>query len=119
MLGEKLRAGNVRAWLVNTGWTGGPHGTGSRMSLRYTRAMIKAALAGELDGVATEPDPVFGLNVPTAVPDVPSEVLAPRGTWKDGGAYDAQAAKLATMFKENFAKFEDQVPDGVKAAGPR
>jgi phosphoenolpyruvate carboxykinase (ATP) len=119
MLGNRLRAGDVRAWLVNTGWTGGPYGTGSRMSLRHTRAMIKAALAGELEGVATEPDPVFGLNVPTTVPGVPSEVLKPRSTWKDGSAYDAQAEKLAKMFKENFAKFSDQVPDGVKAAGPR
>ena len=119
MLGDKLRAGNVRAWLVNTGWTGGPYGTGSRMSLRHTRAMVKAALAGELDDVATEPDPVFGLNVPAEVPGVPSDVLQPRTTWKDGSAYDAQAAKLAAMFKENFARFADQVPDGVKAASPR
>ncbi len=119
MLGEKLRAGNVRAWLVNTGWTGGPYGTGTRMSLRHTRAMIKAALAGELDDVATKADAVFGLNVPGSVPDVPSTVLQPRSTWKDGSAYDAQAAKLAAMFKENFAKFADQVPDEVKAAGPR
>jgi phosphoenolpyruvate carboxykinase (ATP) len=119
MLGEKLRDGGVRAWLVNTGWTGGPYGTGSRMSLGHTRAMIKAALAGELDDVGTEPDAVFGLNVPTDVPGVPRSVLHPRETWKDGSAYDAQASELARMFKENFAKFADQVPDGVKDGGPR
>ena len=119
MLGEKLRAGKVRAWLVNTGWTGGQYGTGSRMSLGHTRTMIKAALAGELDDVATQPDPVFGLEVPKSVPGIPTGVLSPRTTWKDGSAYDAQAAKLATMFKENFAKFADHVPDEVKSAGPR
>jgi phosphoenolpyruvate carboxykinase (ATP) len=119
MLGERLRAGNVRVWLVNTGWTGGPYGTGSRMSLGHTRSMIKAALAGQLDHAETEADPVFGLHVPKVVPGVPSSVLDPRSTWADGGAYDAQATKLATMFKENFQRFADQVPDEVKAAGPR
>ena len=119
MLGEKLRTHNAHVWLVNTGWSGGPYGVGSRMSLGHTRSMIKAALAGDLDHVETQTDPVFGLHVPVSVPGVPSEILTPRNTWADKDAYDAQAAKLAGMFKENFEKFADQVPDGVKAAGPR
>ncbi|HSG09675.1 MAG TPA: phosphoenolpyruvate carboxykinase (ATP) [Longimicrobiales bacterium] len=119
MLGEELRAHKVHVWLVNTGWTGGPYGVGNRMSLGLTRSMIKAALAGDLDHVKTEVDPVFGLNIPTSVMGVPTEVLNPRGTWADGEAYDAQAAKLAGMFKANFETFADQVPPEVKAAGPR
>ena len=119
MLGENLRAHNVHVWLVNTGWTGGPYGVGNRMSLGHTRSMIKAALAGELDHVETEADPVFGLHVPVSVMGVPSTVLNPRNTWADKDAYDAQAAKLAGMFKENFEKFAAQLPPEVKAAGPR
>lgn len=119
MLGEKLRTHNVHVWLVNTGWTGGPYGVGNRMSLGHTRSMIKAALAGELDHVETETDPVFGLHVPKVVHGVPSEVLTPRDTWADKDAFDAQAAKLAGMFKENFEKFAAQVPAEVKAAGPK
>jgi phosphoenolpyruvate carboxykinase (ATP) len=119
MLGEKLRTHNARVWLVNTGWTGGPYGVGSRMSLGHTRSMIKAALAGHLDHAEIETDPVFGLHIPKAVMGVPSDVLNPRNTWTDKDAYDAQAAKLAGMFKENFEKFAAQVPEEVKAAGPR
>ena len=119
MLGEKLRNDNVRVWLVNTGWTGGPHGVGSRMSLGHTRSMISAALAGQLDHVETETDPFFGLPVPKEVPGVPANILHPRETWADKDAYDAQASKLAEMFKKNFEQFADQVPDEVKAAGPR
>jgi phosphoenolpyruvate carboxykinase (ATP) len=119
MLGEKLRTHNAHVWLVNTGWTGGAYGVGRRMSLGHTRSMIKAALAGHLDHVATEADPVFGLHVPTAVHGVPADVLNPRNTWADKDAYDAQAAKLAGMFKENFEKFAAQLPPEVKAAGPR
>jgi phosphoenolpyruvate carboxykinase (ATP) len=119
MLGEKLKEYNVRVWLVNTGWTGGPHGVGERMSLSHTRSMISQALAGRLDHVETQADPVFGLEVPKEVPGVPKSVLTPRETWADKEAYDAQAAKLAQMFKDNFKKFADQVPDEVKAAGPR
>jgi len=92
---------------------------GSRMSLGHTRSMIKAALAGELDHVETETDPVFGLHMPKVVMGVPSEVLNPRNTWSDKKAYDAQAEKLAGMFKENFEKFAAQLPPEVKAAGPR
>ena len=89
------------------------------MKLAYTRAMVSAALAGDLDGVATETDPVFGLHVPSEVPGVPTEVLNPRGTWTEGEEYDAAAQKLASMFKENFEPFETFVPEGVKEAGPK
>jgi phosphoenolpyruvate carboxykinase (ATP) len=118
MLGERIARHNVKVWLVNTGWTGGPYGTGSRMKLAYTRAMVRAALAGGLDQVAFVKDPVFGFEVPTSVPGVPREVLSPRGTWADPAAYDAQARKLAAMFKENFEQFRAAAPDGAAAAGP-
>ncbi|HSM61561.1 MAG TPA: phosphoenolpyruvate carboxykinase (ATP) [Longimicrobiales bacterium] len=119
MLGDRLREGGVNVWLVNTGWTGGPYGTGHRMSLSHTRAMVKAALEGKLRNVETAADPVFGLHVPTEVPEVPPGVLHPRGTWADPDTYDTQAAKLAEMFKKNFERFAAQVPEEVRAAGPR
>jgi phosphoenolpyruvate carboxykinase (ATP) len=119
MLGEKLREHGSRVWLVNTGWTGGPYGEGSRMKLAYTRAMVRAALAGELDDVETATAPFFGLQIPTNVPGVPSEVLNPRDTWGDKDAYDAQAAKLAGLFAENFERFADRVPESVRNAGPK
>ncbi|MDH3272445.1 MAG: phosphoenolpyruvate carboxykinase (ATP) [Gemmatimonadota bacterium] len=118
MLGERLREHGAAVWLVNTGWSGGGHGVGSRMKLGYTRAMVNAALGGRLDGGDFVTDPVFGIDVPTAVPGVPSEVLKPRATWADAAAYDAAAEKLAGMFKANFEQFADQVSDAVKAAGP-
>ena len=118
MLGEKLKEHGANVWLVNTGWSGGAYGTGSRMKLAHTRAMVNAALSGALDSADFAADPVFGLEVPAAVPGVPAEVLKPRGTWADGAAYDAAAAKLADMFRTNFEKFEDQVSDAIKAAGP-
>ena len=89
------------------------------MELSYTRAMVNAALAGELDEVGFAPDQVFGVDVPLSVPGVPNEVLSPRGTWTDGEAYDAAAAELAAMFKSNFEQFADAVSDRVRAAGPR
>ena len=95
MLGQKIARHGVTCWLVNTGWTGGPYGAGSRMKMAYTRATITAALAGKLDEVPFVPDPVFGVLVPLSCPGVPSEVLAPRGTWPDPAAYDAQASLLA------------------------
>ncbi len=119
MLGERLRRHGVAVWLVNTGWSGGPHGVGRRIRLDYTRAMVRAALSGALEGVALRPDPVFGLAVPAAVPGVPVEILTPRETWRDAAAYDLQARKLAEMFTRNFAQFADQVPEAVRAAGPR
>jgi phosphoenolpyruvate carboxykinase (ATP) len=118
MLGEKITKHDSRVWLVNTGWTGGPSGVGKRMKLAYTRAMLRAAIEGRLDEVATEREPVFGLEIPLDCPDVPSQILRPRATWRDGPAYDAQARKLAEMFKENFANYADGVPDEVRAAGP-
>jgi phosphoenolpyruvate carboxykinase (ATP) len=119
MLGEKIEEHGSRVWLVNTGWTGGAYGTGSRMKLSHTRAMVSAALAGKLDGVETERDPVFGLAIPTQVPGVPSEVLRPRDTWDDSAAYDAQAHELAEMFRQNFEQFAGQVQPAVREAGPR
>jgi phosphoenolpyruvate carboxykinase (ATP) len=119
MLGEKLREHGSSVWLVNTGWSGGAYGVGKRMKLGYTRAMVRAALAGRLDGVATQTDPIFGLAVPTEVPGVPADVLNARGTWPDVAAYDAQATKLADMFRKNIEKFGGAVSEAIKAAGPR
>jgi phosphoenolpyruvate carboxykinase (ATP) len=117
MLGALLATHRSRVWLVNTGWSGGAYGVGSRMKLSYTRAMVRAALAGKLDGVRSETDPVFGLAVPVEVPGVPAGVMRARETWKDPAAYDAQAKKLAEMFRANFAKF-GTVDERIRAAGP-
>jgi phosphoenolpyruvate carboxykinase (ATP) len=117
MLGRLIDEHGSNVWLVNTGWSGGAYGVGKRMKLGYTRAMVHALLDGKLDAVAGKPDPVFGLSVPTAVPGVPAEVLDPRGTWSDPAAYDAQAKKLAEMFRKNFEKFAG-ADEAVKAAGP-
>ncbi|MHB8398795.1 MAG: phosphoenolpyruvate carboxykinase (ATP) [Candidatus Limnocylindrales bacterium] len=119
MLAERLARWDVTAWFVNTGWTGGPWGTGERMNIDHTRSMVRAALSGALDDVATVRDPIFGLEVPVSCPDVPPAFLSPRSTWADGEAYDRAAARLATMFAENFVKFADSVTPGVAAAGPR
>ncbi|MGE0359708.1 MAG: phosphoenolpyruvate carboxykinase [Vicinamibacterales bacterium] len=119
MLGDKIARHQARVWLVNTGWTGGPHGVGSRMKIAYTRAMIRAALSGALDGVAYRRHPVFNVEMPTSCPEVPPAVLDPRGTWQDGVAYDEQAARLAAMFVENFRSFAADVDAAVVAAGPR
>jgi phosphoenolpyruvate carboxykinase (ATP) len=118
MLGERIAQHRSRAWLVNTGWTGGPFGVGRRMKIGYTRAMIRAALSGQLDSVASERDEIFNLDIPTSCPGIPSEVLRPRNTWADGADYDRQAAKLARMFVENFKAFEGGVTAAVLAAGP-
>jgi len=106
MLGEKIARHGSKVWLVNTGWSGGPFGVGSRIRLAYTRAMLRAALHGALDSVPTQKDPVFGLEVPISCPDVPSEILSPRNTWSDGAAYDAKARELFTMFEDNFKRYE-------------
>jgi len=119
MLGKKIAAHKVNVWLVNTGWTGGPYGVGQRMNLAWTRAMLRAALAGKLDKVPTTPDPVFGVAVPHSVPDVPSEVLTPRATWSDKAAFDTQARKLAGLFRKNFEKYAATVPQSVRDAGPK
>ncbi|HEY8632784.1 MAG TPA: phosphoenolpyruvate carboxykinase (ATP) [Candidatus Limnocylindrales bacterium] len=119
MLAERLEGHGVRAWLVNTGWTGGPYGTGERMDINHTRSMVRAALDGRLDGVPTITDPIFGVEIPTTVPDVPAAFLQPRSTWADGVAYDRQARALAHMFAENFAAYAEGVSESVRAAGPR
>ena len=119
MLGEKIAQHGARVWLVNTGWSGGAYGTGQRMKIAYTRAMIRAALSGDLDSIHYHKDPLFNLDVPDACPGVPAEVLQPRGTWSDPAAYDVQARKLAAMFRENFAVFADAVSEDVRRAGPR
>ncbi len=118
LLGDKMRKHGVQAWLINTGWSGGPFGTGSRIKLAYTRAMVRAALSGALNEVPMRKDPVFGFEVPERCPDVPTEVLYPRATWRDGVAYDQQAVKLAQMFKENFQQFAAGASPEVRAAGP-
>jgi phosphoenolpyruvate carboxykinase (ATP) len=120
MLGARIAQHGVQCWLVNTGWTGGPHGVGHRMRLSHTRAMIRAALAGRLDRVPLRCEPVFGLEVPQHVPGgVPDEVLDPRGTWNDAAAYDAQAARLAGLFRKNFEQFAGRVHGAVGEAGPK
>ncbi len=118
-LGEKIARHQVSVWLVNTGWTGGPYGIGSRMPIAYTRAMVRAALSGALDTVSCDLDPVFNVLVPTSCPDVPSQLLQPRKTWPNEAAYDEQARRLAGMFVENFKAFDDAALPEVKAAGPR
>ena len=119
MLGEKLSASpEINVWLVNTGWSGGGYGVGSRMKLSYTRAMITAALEGKLDGSFTE-HPVFGMMMPDACEGVPSELLHPRNTWADKEAYDKQCEKLAHLFNDNFKKFEDGASEEIKNAGPK
>lgn len=119
MLRKRLEQHGTRVWLLNTGWTGGAYGVGSRIRLSYTRALVRAALHGVLDDIDTVTDPVFGLAVPVRAPGVPSEVLRPRDTWADPAAYDAAAAKLAGMFRENFERFAPDLPPEVVAAGPR
>jgi phosphoenolpyruvate carboxykinase (ATP) len=119
MLGEKLQQHGSRVWLLNTGWTGGPYGVGQRIKLGYTRRMVTAALSGELDGAETWTDPFFGLSVPVRVEGVPDKVLRPRETWASPADYDAKAGRLAEMFADNFEKYEDQVSEEVRAAGPR
>ena len=119
MLAERLEDHDVPVWLVNTGWTGGPYGTGERMRIDHTRTMVRAALSGALDDVEYEDDPTFGIAVPTTVPGVPSKVLRPRSTWADPAAYDEKARELAHMFAENFEDYADGVSKAVRAAGPR
>jgi len=119
MLKERIRKHGVKVWLINTGWTGGPFGTGERIKLPYTRAMVRAALTGKLLDVPMREDPVFGLRIPERCPEVPSEILNPRNTWADPRAYDEQARKLAGMFIENFKQFADEVSPEVRTAGPQ
>lgn len=119
LLGEKLKKHEAKVWLINTGWTGGAYGTGSRMKLNYTRAMITAALEGKLDQVSYETDAVFGFDVPQSCPDVPSHLLNPRATWSNVEAYDEAAKALAKRFVTNFEKFASGVAEAIVAAGPK
>ncbi len=118
MLGDRIARHGARVWLLNTGWTGGPYGIGQRMKIAYTRAMIRAAISGALDGTGYQRDAVFNLDIPRQCPNVPAEVLNPRNTWSDPAAYDAQAIKLARMFVANFKTFESTVGAKVRSAGP-
>ncbi len=118
LLREKIEKHKVNTWLINTGWSGGAFGVGKRMDLPHTRAIVKAALSGELDKVKYETDPIFGLSYPISCPNVPSEILNPKNTWKDKAAYDEKAKELAKRFHENFKRFEGDVIAEVKSAGP-
>ena len=117
LLGARMTQAGAQCWLVNTGWTGGKPGVGSRMKIAHTRAMINAALNGGLERVETLVHPAFRLAIPTSCPGVPDEVLDPRNTWSDKAAYDATAQDLAGRFEKNFRQFNDYVSDAVKAAG--
>ncbi len=119
LLAEKIRQHNVKLWLINTGWTGGPAGVGHRMELAHTRAIVSAALNGDLDAVETVSDPVFGFAIPKHVPGVPPAVLFPRQTWQEPDAYDARARDLAARFHKHMAQFESALSAEVEAAAPR
>ena len=119
MLGEEIEKYGTKVYLVNTGWSGGPYGVGSRMKLSYTRAMITAALNGSFDSVEYKHDDVFNLDVPQSCPGVPAEIMNPRDTWADKAAYDESAKKLAKMFADNFAKKYPNMPKEIAEAGPK
>jgi phosphoenolpyruvate carboxykinase (ATP) len=118
LLKEKMCRHKASCWLVNTGWSGGPYGIGSRLKIQYTRAMVNAALEGKLEAMEFETDPVFGLAVPKSCPDVPAEILNPRKTWADKAAYDEKATVLAKAFHKNFAEYAEAVTEEVRKAGP-
>ncbi len=118
LLAKKIEKHNVRCWLLNTGWTGGPHGGGERISIKYTRALLNAALEGRLDDVEYVQDPIFCISVPTSCPGVPSEILMARNTWEDKAAYDKKAHELAELFTENFQQYADFVSNKVYCSGP-
>ena len=118
MLSKKMKDSGVNVWLINTGWTGGPYGTGRRMKLKYTRAMITAALEGQLSDVTYKTHEVFNIEVPQSCPEVPDEVLNPRNTWADKEAYDLKAKTLAKSFRDNFSKFEAQADSEIIKGAP-
>jgi phosphoenolpyruvate carboxykinase (ATP) len=119
MLGEKLKRHNTNVYLINTGWSGGPAGVGKRMNLAYTRAMVTAAIEGDMENVAYDLDPIFNVYVPQTCPNVPEKILKPRNTWSDAAAYDRQARELAQLFNENFTKFSYDMPEKIIKAGPK
>ena len=118
MLGERIKEHSTVVYLINTGLSGGPYGVGSRMKLKYSRAMVTAALTGALDIVKYRHDPLFNIDVPTECPGVPSEILDPQNTWQDNDSYQLSAKKLAQMFNDNFGKFKD-VSDDILNASPK
>ena len=115
LLRDKIAQSGATCWLVNTGWTGGAYGTGSRMPIKATRALLTAALDGSLVQGQFRKDGNFGFEAPVSVAGVDDKLLDPRQTWTDGAAYDAQAAKLVQMFSDNFAQYEEYVSDDVLA----
>jgi phosphoenolpyruvate carboxykinase (ATP) len=119
MLGKKMDKHNVNIWLVNTGWTGGAYGVGERMSLKYTRAMIRAAMRGDLDSVDYEVHPVFGFEMPVTCPEVPDQLLNPRNTWENKQDYDEQSNQLANLFNNNFQQFKGKASEDILAASPK
>lgn len=118
LLGEKIHKHDVKCWLVNTGWTGGPYGIGKRIQIKYTRAMLTAALDGRLDNIEYEKEPYFNLIIPKECPDITSEILNPKNTFSDKNAYDEGAKKLANMFIENFKEYESSADENIRQAGP-
>ena len=118
MLGEKISEHNTVVYLINTGWSGGAYGVGKRISIKYSRAMVTAALTGAFDIVKFRHDDLFNLDVPLECPEVPSDILDPKNTWIDKDSYDLSAKKLAQMFTENFTKFNN-VPQEIRDAGPQ
>lgn len=119
MLGDKMKKTEVVVWLINTGWSGGVYGTGSRIKLKHTRAMISAALNGDLDEVEYQKHPVFGLNMPTCCPNVPNQLLYPKNTWSDAKNYDVKALQLAKAFRDNFEQFSDNAKEEILNALPK
>ncbi len=119
LLKRKIIRHDVKCWLVNTGWTGGPYGVGKRISIRYTRAMLEAALTGQLENVEYREDKLFGFKVPLTCPDVPAEALYPENSWPDKAAYANRYKQLSALYIENFKKFKDGCPEEIVAAGPR
>ncbi|MCB9113082.1 MAG: phosphoenolpyruvate carboxykinase (ATP) [Anaerolineales bacterium] len=119
LLKNKIERYGVTCWLVNTGWVGGPYGVGKRISIKYTRALLNAALEGKLNSVEFKKDPIFGFEVPKTCPNVPEDVLDPSSSWGDKKEYDRRYKDLAMRFKQNFGKFEDGTPKEVVEAGPK
>jgi phosphoenolpyruvate carboxykinase (ATP) len=118
LLATKMQQHNARVWLINTGWSGGPHGIGKRIKLAHTRAILDAIHSGALAGAKSQRDPLFGFDVVRTCPDVPSNILWPRDTWTDAAAYDAGAKHLARLFTDNFKKYENGASAEVRAASP-
>jgi phosphoenolpyruvate carboxykinase (ATP) len=119
LLADKIAKNGSQAWLVNTGWSGGGHGVGKRMSLKYTRAILDGIHDGSLAKAQTVVDPIFGLHVPTRCHNVPDEMLVARNTWADKKAYDDKAKHLAGLFNKNFTKYADRASEKIRGAGPK